>query len=55
MDDTKDMQVLSCGCVAKRQRFELVFIPCKATCVNFRNLLSEALDQHKPIEFRPAP
>jgi hypothetical protein len=49
-------EVLPCGC---RMHFAIVdgtrtmtFQPCRESCINFRNMLGEADEKHRPVEIR---
>lgn len=51
--------VLPCGCVLRASLEDgvrtLTYIPCKQTCVNYRNMLGLADDRDVPVTRKYAP
>lgn len=51
--------VLPCGCIIRCDIVDgvntLIYIPCRETCVNYRNALGEAASKGLEPEFREGP
>ena len=59
MSDIPPDTVLPCGCILRCAVIDgtntLTLIPCRQSCINYRNALGLAAEYDRPVTYRQAP